>query len=289
MNRTRDVKETGALTEQTSSPTGSVTRTTGRRALPRGLWLRAGGALSVVAFLLAWQFVSASGLISSVLLPSPVAVIKALVRVVENGYRGTTLLGDALVTLGRCLGGFVLATIVGVPLGLGMGSSKRLAASCDYLIQFLRPLPPLSYMILLILWFGAGEESKVVLLFLTAFPIVVSAAMAGVRNVPRQRLQAASMLGASRRQIFWHVTLPSSLPLIFTGLKIAFAAAFQTVVAAELLTAQSGLGWMVLSASKYLDNALVILGVILLGLIGMTFSRLLHALDLRFIHWRRVG
>ena len=250
--------------------------------------LRMGGALSVIAFVLMWQFVSASGLISTVLLPSPLAVIEAFVRVLANGYRSTSLLGDALITSGRCLAGFVLATIVGVPFGLAMGSSKRLAASCNYIIQFLRPLPPLSYMILLILWFGAGEKSKVVLLFLTAFPIVVSAAMAGVRNVPGQRLQAASMLGASPRQIFWHVTLPSSLPLVFTELKIAFAAAFQTVVAAELLTAQSGLGWMVLSASKYLENAVVILGVILLGLIGMTFSRLLHAADLRFIHWRGV-
>jgi len=259
-----------------------------RRLQNSGLVLRIGGALSVGAFVLAWQIISTSGLISTVLLPSPLAVIEALVRVSENGYRGTTLLGDALVTSARCLAGFALATIVGVPFGLAMGSSKRLAASFNYIIQFLRPLPPLSYMILLILWFGASEMSKVVLLFLTAFPIIVSAAMAGVRNVQGRRLQAARMLGASQHQIFWHVTLPSSLPLIFTGLKIAFAAAFQTVVAAELLTAQSGLGWMVLSASKYLQNALVILGVILLGLIGMTFSRLLHAADLRFIHWRGI-
>ncbi|HZT18679.1 MAG TPA: ABC transporter permease subunit, partial [Dongiaceae bacterium] len=158
----------------------------------------------------------------------------------------------------------------------------------DYVIQFLRPLPPLSYMILLILWFGTGESSKIVLLFLTAFPIIVSAAMAGVRKVPVLRLQAAAMLGASARQTFWHVVLPSALPLIFTGLKIALAAAFSTVVAAEFVAAASGLGWMVLSASKYLQNAIIIMGVVLLGLIGMGLSGLLHALDMRLIHWRRV-
>lgn len=273
------------MAETTSSSGGNG----GRRGLSRGSLLKLGGVLSVTAFVALWQVSVSTGLVSHVLLPSPIEVVEALIRVARDGYRGTTLLGDALATLGRCLAGFILATAAGVPLGLAMGSNRRLAATFDYLIQFLRPLPPLSYMILLILWFGAGEMSKVVLLFLTAFPIVVSAAMAGVRSVPLRSLQAARTLGASPYQVFWHVTLPSALPLIFTGLKIAFAAAFQTVVAAELLTAQTGLGWMVLSASKFLDNALVVLGVILLGLIGMVFSRLLHAADLRFIHWRRVN
>jgi taurine transport system permease protein len=254
-----------------------------------GLMLRVVGFVSVLAFLAAWQLAVSTGLISPVLLPSPADVVRAFIQVLDHGYRDTSLVADTLITVGRCLAGFVLAAATGIPLGLAMGTNKRLAASCNYLIQFLRPLPPLSYMILLILWFGTGEGSKIVLLFLTAFPIIVSAAMAGVRNVPILRLQAAATLGASPRQAFWWVTLPSALPLIFTGLKIALAAAFSTVVAAEFITAQMGLGWMVLSASKYLDNAVVIMGVVLLGLIGMALSRLLHACDLRFIHWRRMN
>jgi taurine transport system permease protein len=263
------------------------------RSRPRGarggLLLRIGSIVSVLVFILVWQAAVSTGMISQALLPSPLEVAEAFFRVLSQGYRDTSLLADVLATLGRCLAGFALAVLAGIPLGLAMGTSRRLAAACNYLIQFLRPLPPLSYMILLILWFGTGEGSKVALLFLAAFPIIASAAMAGVRTVPILRLQAAEMLGASRRQIFWWVTLPSALPLIFTGLKIALAAAFSTVVAAEFITAQTGLGWMVLSASKYLDNALVVLGVVLLGVIGMALGRILHTLDLRFIHWRRVG
>lgn len=246
------------------------------------------GAVSVAVMTLLWQAAVSTQVIPPALLPGPLAVLEAFFGVLLHGYRDTTLVGDALATLGRCLAGFALAVIGGVPLGLAMGMSRRFAGSLDYVIQFLRPLPPLSYMILLILWFGTGESSKIVLLFLTAFPIIVSAAMAGVRKVPVLRLQAAAMLGASARQTFWHVVLPSALPLIFTGLKIALAAAFSTVVAAEFVAAASGLGWMVLSASKYLQNAIIIMGVVLLGLIGMGLSGLLHALDMRLIHWRRV-
>jgi len=254
-----------------------------RRYLPA----RAVGLVSVAAVLLLWQIAVTAGLISPVLLPGPIDVVRAFIDVMRHGYRDTSLLANLLATLGRCLAGFALAVIAGIPLGLAMGTSARLAAAFDYLIQFLRPLPPLSYMILLVLWFGADEGSKIVLLFLTAFPIIVSAAMAGVRNVPGRSLQAAAMLGASRRQTFWRVVLPSALPLISTGLKIALAATFSTVVAAEFVSAQSGLGWMVLSASKYLQNATIIMGVVLLGLIGMALSGLLHLLDLRLIHWRR--
>lgn len=240
----------------------------------------------MLVFVLAWQVVVSAALISPVLLPGPFAVLRAFVDILLHGYRDTSLLEDILATTGRCLAGFALALVLGAPIGLAMGRDRRLAASFDYLIQFLRPLPPLSYMILLILWFGAGERSKIALLFLTAFPIIVSAAMAGVRTAPILNQRAAAMLGATHRQIFWRVILPSALPLIFTGVKIALAAAFSTVVAAEFLTARSGLGWMVLSASKYLQNDVIIMGVALLGILGMSLSRVLNGFDRRFIHWR---
>jgi taurine transport system permease protein len=254
----------------------------------RGTPFRIIGIASVLVFVLLWQIATSTRLIPPVLLPSPLAVLVAFRDILLHGYRDTSLLADVLATVGRCLAGFFLAVIIGVPTGLAMGTSRRFAASFNYLIQFLRPLPPLSYMVLLILWFGAGERSKVALLFLTAFPIIVSAAMAGVRSVPVISLQAAATLGASRRQTFWHVILPSALPLIFTGLRIALAAAFSTVVAAEFLTARSGLGWLVLSASKYLQNDVIIMGVVLLGLIGMGLSRALNRVDRRIIHWRGI-
>lgn len=246
------------------------------------------GIVSVALLLVVWQLASWTELVPSDLLPGPIAIGKAFWEVAQAGYRGTTLAGDTAATVGRCLAGFVLATLIGIPLGLVMGLSRPIAAACNYIVQFLRPLPPLSYMVLLLLWFGTGDESKIILLFLTAFPIVVSAAMAGVRKVPRIRVQAAEMLGASPRQIFRFVVFPSALPMIFTGLKIALAAAFSTVVAAEFLAAHNGLGWMVLSAGRFLQNATVMMGIVLLGIIGMLLSKGLHALDGRLVHWRRV-
>jgi taurine transport system permease protein len=152
----------------------------------------------------------------------------------------------------------------------------------------MRPLPPLSYLILLILWFGTGDTSKILLLYLTAFPIVVSSAMAGVGSVKIQKLQAASALGASPWQAFRYVVFPSALPTIFTGTRIALAAAFSTVVAAELMAATDGVGWMIFSASHFLRNDIIMLGIIILGVLGLTLNRLLLALDRATVHWRGV-
>jgi taurine transport system permease protein len=240
----------------------------------------------VLAGLGAWQALRAFGLVSPDLLASPGEVVAAFLDILKNGYRETTLSENIVSTLGRCLIGFLAAVMLGVPLGLWMGMSRLTAASVDYIIQFLRPLPPLSYLVLLILWFGTGDLSKVMLLFMGAFPTITSAAMAGVRQVSEQRIQVARALGASSSQIFRFVIFPSALSMIFTGLRIALAGAFSSVVAAELMAASNGLGWMVFSASRFLRNDVIMLCIILLGLFGMALSRALTEIDLRLIHWR---
>ena len=250
--------------------------------LPRQ-WL---GAVSVAAMVAGWWAIAASGVIRADLLPSPADVWDAFIEVVTQGYRGTTLQGNIASTLERLLGGFFAATLVGVPLGLWMGSNRVANAATDWIVQFMRPLPPLSYMILLILWLGTGDLSKGMLLFLTAFPIVVASAAAGVRGVKQQRIQVALALGASRAAVFRHVILPSAAPMIMTGLQIALAAAFSTVVSAELLAASDGLGWMVISASTFLRNDIIMLCIIILGLLGVTLAGLLRAADKWAIHWR---
>jgi taurine transport system permease protein len=244
------------------------------------------GVWSVVAMAAGWWAIVASGAVSRDLLPSPIDVWDAALEVVTQGYRGTTLWGNALSTLGRLLGGFGAALIVGVPLGLWMGSNRVANAGIDWIIQFMRPLPPLSYMILLILWLGTGDLSKVALLFLTAFPIIVAASAAGVRGVKQQRIQVALALGASRADVFRHVILPSAAPMVMTGLQIALAAAFSTVVSAELLAATDGLGWMVISASTFLRNDIIILCILVLGLLGVALAAMLRGLDRWAIHWR---
>jgi len=244
------------------------------------------GALSVATGLLGWYLIGALGLASSDLLAGPADVWAALMDILRNGYRDTTLTQNILATLGRCFAGFVAATILGVPLGLWMGLSRTADASLNFVIQFLRPLPPLSYLVLLILWFGAGDLSKIVLLFMGAFPTMTTAAMAGVRQVSAQRIQAARSLGANPRQVFRFVVFPAAASTIFTGMRIALAGAFSSVVAAELMAASDGLGWMIFSASRFLRTDAILLGIILLGLFGMALSRALTMIDARLIHWR---
>jgi taurine transport system permease protein len=244
------------------------------------------GLTSVAAGILAWYLLRALHLVSPDLLASPAEVIAALTDILRNGYRETTLTQNILATLGRCLAGFAFATLLGVPLGLWMGMSRLTSASVNFIIQFLRPLPPLSYLVLLILWFGAGDLSKIVLLFMGAFPTITTAAMAGVRQVSQQRIQVARSLGASKAQLFRFVLFPASLSMIFTGMSIALAGAFSSVVAAELMAASDGLGWMIFSASRFLRNDVIMLGIILLGLFGMALTRSLLEIDKHVIHWR---
>jgi taurine transport system permease protein len=248
-------------------------------------WL---GALSVLLVLVGWTVVTEFAIVPEILLPGPGEVFATFIDIVRNGYRDTTLWQNGGVTLWRCGAGFVLACLTGVPLGLAMGHSGKIRAACNYIVQFMRPLPPLSYVILLILWLGTGDSSKIALLYLTAFPIIASSAMAGVGATKLQRIQAARALGASEWQIFRYVIFPSALPLVFTGARIALAAAFSTVVAAELMAANDGLGWMVFSASRFLRNDVIIVGIILLGVIGMALNRLVLLADGAIVHWRGV-
>lgn len=244
------------------------------------------GLFSVCVALLAWHGLRATGLVTAETLASPGEVWAAGVDIVRNGYRGTTLQQDIGATLGRCLAGFGAAVALGVPLGAWLGMSRLAEASINFIVQFLRPLPPLSYLVLLILWFGAGDLSKIVLLFMGAFPTITTATLAGVRGVSQQRVLAARSLGASGRQVFAYVVLPAALPIIFTGASIALAGAFSSVVAAELMAASDGLGWMIFSASRFLRNDIIMLGIILLGIFGMVLTGGLALIDRRVVHWR---
>jgi len=254
--------------------------------LPRGpRWLSLAAVLLVFV---AWWIVSALEIVPELLLPGPGEVWASFLDILRNGYRETTLWENSAATLWRCGLGFLLACLTGIPLGLAMGYRPGVRAACNYIVQFIRPLPPLSYLVLLILWLGTGNSSKVALLYLTAFPIVASSAMAGVWATRQQRLQAARSLGASEWQIFRYVIFPSALPLIFTGARIALAAAFSTVVAAELMAATDGLGWMVFSASRFLRNDVILIGIFLLGILGMALSKLVLMVDHALVHWRGV-
>jgi taurine transport system permease protein len=166
-----------------------------------------------------------------------------------------------------------------------MGWSRRIDAVAAPFVEFLRPLPQLAYLILLIVWLGIGETSKITMLFLAALPVSAVAARAGVANVPVDRLRAARSLGASPAQLFLHVIVPSALPEILIGARLAAGVVYSTLIAAEIIAGSSGVGWMILDAGRFLRSDYVFAGIFMIGLTGVAIDRLLLLLERRAVHW----
>lgn len=232
-----------------------------------------------------WQGVVSLRLLAPALLPSIADVIRAGVDVATAGYQGVTLLQDLETSLTRVGLGFLAAVLVGVPLGLCIGMSRLVESAIDPYIQFLRPLPPLGYYTLLIVWFGIGDAPKIILLFLTGLPILVVSSAAGVRAVDRDLLLATSSLGLKGFRLFRFVVFPACLPAIFTGMRLALGATFSSLVAAELIAAESGLGWLILTASNYVQTGIVFAGIIVIGLVALILDRGVVLLERRLVPW----
>ena len=242
-------------------------------------------AISVALVLAAWAAVTWGGLVGDLFLPPPDELWSGLLDLVQNGYKGRPLAVHVAVSLWRVGAGFVTGALAGTLLGLGMGTWRRLDALAAPLVEFLRPLPQLAYLVLLIVWFGIGETPKVILLFLTALPVSAVAARDGVRNVAPARVQAARSLGASGWQVFRHVIFPSALPEIMTGARLAAGIVYGTLIAAEIIAGHDGLGWMILDAGRFLRSDYVFVGILMIGLLGLGLDRLLVAAEARIVHW----
>src|SRR5579883_1799320 len=242
-------------------------------------------AVSAAAMLALWTGATWGGLVSPLFLPSPDQVWSGALDLLDSGYNGTPLGQDIEVSLMRVLAGFGTSAAAGTLIGLAMGSWRGFNAAVEPYIEFLRPLPQLGYLVLLIIWFGIGETSKITLLFLTALPVAAVAARDGVLSVPEQRLQAARMLGASSRQIFFRVVLPSALPEIFIGMRLAIGLVYATLIAAEILAGSDGIGWVVFNAGEFLRADYVFVGVIIIGLMGIVLDRTLVLAERRIVHW----
>ena len=241
---------------------------------------------TVAAIFLLWAAVSATGRVPSLFVPSPRDTWLAFIEALSDGYRGLSLLQHLWASLSRVLMAFIAAAAVAVPLGLAIGASSKIGAIFDPLIEFYRPLPPLAYYTLLVLWLGIGNESKVALLFLAAFPPLVISAASGVRGVRPNWINGARSLGASPWQAFRYVIFPSCLPEIFTGLRVAVGFTYTTLVAAEMVAAVDGVGWMVLDASKFLQSDTIFMGIIVMGVTGMLLDFGIRLLERRVVPWR---
>lgn len=219
-------------------------------------------------------------------LPSPERVVEALVEVGTDGFRNFTLVEHLGWSLFRVLAGFALGAAVGIPLGYAMGLSNWFRGWFDPIVEFMRPVPPLALIPLVIIWFGIDETGKVVLLFLAALWIMAIGARAGVSGVNITKVHAAYSLGASKWQILRHVIVPNSLPEIFTAARVAMGVCWGTVVAAELVAANVGAGMMITTASKFQQTYVVVMGIILIGIIGFAIDILMRKAESILVPWK---
>ena len=199
---------------------------------------------------------------------------------------GTRLYGHFAASVARVFAAFALAVAVAVPVGLAMGVSRIARGIFDPPIEFYRPLPPLAYLPLMVIWFGIGETSKIILLFLAIFAPVALAARAGVRSVSQEQIQAARSMGASPWQVVLHVIAPGALPEILVGLRIGMGVGWTTLVAAEMVAADAGLGKMVFNAANFLRTDVVMLGTIVIGVVAFAFEMLMRWIERRAAPWK---
>jgi NitT/TauT family transport system permease protein/taurine transport system permease protein len=241
--------------------------------------------LSPVLLLLVWTLLTARGAVPAIILPSPLAVATSFWDMIQNGYSGTPIWTHVAASLMRVGVAFVLGSILGIVIGLMRGRITAVDALFIVPAEILRPIPPLGLIPLFILWFGIGELSKITLIFVFVLLIMMVNAQAGANAVGLDTLRAAQSMGANRWQVFRFVVLPSALPQIMTGLRIAMGTALTILVASELLGGDRGLGFVILDASSFFRTTYVFAGIILIGLIGLVSDRIIAYAARRIVHW----
>lgn len=246
------------------------------------LWI---SLATVLALLAIWAVAAAYGVVSPVFLPSPWTVAKALYSLNVTGFVDSTLAEHAFASLLRIFGGLAASLVIGIPAGLAIATSRVGKGILDPIVEFLRPLPPLAYLPLVIIWVGIGEASKITVIALAMLPPIILSTAAGVKAAPVDYVNAARSFGASRLQVLRHVILPGAIPSILTGIRIALGAGWSTLVAAELVAATQGLGFMIQSAAQFLVTDIVISGIIVIALIAFLFEVTVRLIERRFVPW----
>lgn len=254
------------------------TRPAGRRELPLP-WLY---LATLVLGLGLWTL--AAALSANTLFPAPLAVVVAAWQLLRDG----SLLDNTLASLGRVVSGFLLGVALAIPAGFLMGWYRLARGLVEPWVQFLRTVPPLALIPLVIVVLGIGEDAKVFVIFLAAFLSCVLASYQGVRNVDNTLVNAARVLGAGDWTIFRRVVVPASLPFIFVGMRVALGSSWATLVASELIAAPSGLGRMMQVATQFLQTDRIMVGIFMIGLLGFLMDRLLLWAERRLTAWQEL-
>ena len=233
-----------------------------------------------------WFAVTRLGWVEPLFLPGPGAVFTRLLEVAREGFGGATLWEHILASSTRVFVAFLLAAATAIPAGILMATSRLVRGVLDPPVEFYRPIPPLAYLPLMVIWFGIGELTKVVVIYLAIFAPMALNARAGVRSVPIEQIHAAYSMGASRAQVLWHVIVRGALPEILTGMRIGLGFGWTTLVAAELVAAQAGIGAMIQQASDFLVSDVVIMGIMVIGAIAYLSDLAMRYLERRLTPWK---
>jgi NitT/TauT family transport system permease protein len=241
------------------------------------------GALVPLALLVLWEAAARAHLVSPIVLPAPSAVAVRW----WQGVRSGELPRDTAASLLRVALGFVIGSALAVPAGLALGTSRRAHALFNPLVQVLRPIPPIAYIPLAILWFGLGNPPAVFLIALGAFFPVLMSTMAGVRQVDGIYLRAARNLGARGATLFRRVIVPAALPHILSGMRIGFGTAFIVVIVSEMIAVNDGLGYRILEAREFMWSDKIVAGMLTIGLCGLGIDAAMARVSERLLRWHQ--
>ncbi|HEX9017045.1 MAG TPA: ABC transporter permease [Chloroflexota bacterium] len=236
---------------------------------------------SILTVLSVYTVVSNSGMVNPTLIPPPQTVAQTAVTL----WTEENLPADILTSLGRVLAGYTIGVTIAILLGALMGWFWLVDAVFDPIVELIRPVPPLAYIPLMILWFGIDETPKILVISIGAFVSCVINVVAGVRNTPLVYIEAARTMGAKNRDLFFSIAIPSALPYILTGMRVGLATAWAILVASELIAAQRGLGFMMTNARRFVRTDSIIVGIICIGLLAFVMDRLLRYLNQRMTGW----
>jgi taurine transport system permease protein len=236
--------------------------------------------VTVIAIFALWWVATHFGWIRDIFLPTPERIASSFGEAWRGDIQGGKPLWEHFWwSLVRVFAAFVFACLTAIPVGIAMGVSRIARGIFDPPVEFYRPLPPLAYLPLIVIWFGIEETAKIVLIYLACFAPLAMAARAGVKSVMLEQINAAYSMGASKWQVIWHVVIPASM-------RIAIGFGWTTLVAAEMVAATAGLGQMVLNASNFLRTDVVIMGIVVIGAVAYAFDLLMRYIERLVVPWK---
>lgn len=235
----------------------------------------------VVLIVVLWQIMHLSGKLNPVILPAPSKVWMTFIALLKQG----TLTSNLLISVVRVLKGYVLAMISGLILGIFIGLFDHMKRITDLLIQIIKPIPPIAWIPLVILWFGIGESGKVFLIFLGGFFTMLINVVDGIRQADEKLLEVSKTAETPFIKHVFRVIIPGAAPNIFTGFRVGLSSCWMCVVAAELVSSNTGLGFMIMNARQFGQTDVVIVGMLIIGLIGKLMDSLLKVIEGRVIKW----